>query len=377
MHKQTEQRSERILESVPDPALTPRDGRRRGRPRRRQPPPLRELGAAKVIEGGQTMNPSTADIVAAIQATPATEVLVLPNNSNVILSAEQAAKLVDKHVRVIPSRSVPAGLAAIVRYLPSLSAEENEAAMLEALDQVATGEVTVASRDVELDGVEVRKGAWLGLANGAAVASSSDFDEVACAVRGEAARRRPRGADAAHGRGRARSRRLPAPARRSATRPSSSTSSRAGSRTTRCCSLPSSAYGLAVADEPSPIRVLLVEDNDVFRQALILLLELQDGNRDRRRRLRGERGRRRVPRAPAGRRRDGLPAARNGRRRDDARARERVSGGGRRLPDRVGEPARARRADGGGRDRLPAEGRGARRHRRRDPARGRGARSRR
>ena len=85
----------------------------------------------------------------------------------------------DKPVRVIPSRSVPAGLAAIVRYLPSLAAEENEAAMLEALDQVATGEVTVASRDVELDGVAVRKGACLGLADGAAVASSADFDEVA------------------------------------------------------------------------------------------------------------------------------------------------------------------------------------------------------
>jgi dihydroxyacetone kinase-like predicted kinase len=135
-----------------------------------------------VIEGGQSMNPSTADIVAAIQATPATEVLVLPNNSNVILSAEQAAKLVDKQVRVLPSRSVPAGLSAILRYLPSLSAEENEAAMLEALEQVATGEVTVASRDVQLDGVDVRKGAWLGLADGAAVASSADFDDVASAV---------------------------------------------------------------------------------------------------------------------------------------------------------------------------------------------------
>src|SRR4029079_19530322 len=72
--------------------------------------------------------------------------------------------------------------AAIVRYLPSLSAEENEAAMLEALDQGATGEVTLASREVERDGIDVRKGAWVGLANGAAVASSSDFDEVACAV---------------------------------------------------------------------------------------------------------------------------------------------------------------------------------------------------
>ena len=139
MHKQTEQRSERILESVPDPALTLETGVVAVVPGAGNRRLFESYGATKVIEGGQTMNPSTADIVAAIEATPATEVLVLPNNSNVILSAEQAAKLVDKQVRVIPSRSVPAGLAAIVRYLPSLSAEENEAAMLEALDQVATG----------------------------------------------------------------------------------------------------------------------------------------------------------------------------------------------------------------------------------------------
>ena len=182
MHKQAEQRSERILESVPDPGLTLETGVVAVVPGAGNRRLFESYGAAKVIEGGQTMNPSTADIVAAIQATPATEVLVLPNNSNVILSAEQAAKLVDKQVRVIPSRSVPAGLSAMVRYLPSLSAEENEAAMLEALDEVATGEVTVASRDVDLDGIAVRKGAWLGLANGAAVASSADFDEVAWAV---------------------------------------------------------------------------------------------------------------------------------------------------------------------------------------------------
>ena len=182
MHKQTEQRSERILESVPDPELTLETGVVAVVPGAGNRRLFESYGAATVIEGGQTMNPSTADIVAAIQATPATEVLVLPNNSNVILSAEQAAKLVDKQVRVIPSRSVPAGLAAILRYLPSLSAEENAAAMLEALDQVCTGEVTVASRDVELDGIAVRKGAWLGLADGAAVASSADFDEVAWAV---------------------------------------------------------------------------------------------------------------------------------------------------------------------------------------------------
>jgi DAK2 domain fusion protein YloV len=186
MHQQTEQRTKRLLDAVPDAvpdpghtletgvvAVVPGVGNRRL---------FESYGAARVIEGGQTMNPSTSDILAAIESCPATEVLVLPNNANVILSAEQAAKLAEKPVRVIPSRSVQAGLAAIVRYLPSLDAAENEAAMLEALEQVATGEVTVASRDVELDGVDVRKGAWLGLVDGSAVASSADFEEVAYAV---------------------------------------------------------------------------------------------------------------------------------------------------------------------------------------------------
>ncbi|HUP31887.1 MAG TPA: DAK2 domain-containing protein, partial [Gaiellaceae bacterium] len=182
MHLQTAQRSERILESVPDPGLTLETGVVAVVPGAGNRRLFESYGATRVIEGGQTMNPSTADILAAIEATPATEVLVLPNNSNVILSAEQAAKLAEKPVRVIPSRSVPAGLAAIVRYLPSLDAAENEAAMLEALEQVATGEVTLASRDVKLDGVAVRKGAWLGLADGSAVASSADFEDVACAV---------------------------------------------------------------------------------------------------------------------------------------------------------------------------------------------------
>jgi hypothetical protein len=182
MHKQTEERTLRLLDDVPDPGLTLETGVVAVVPGAGNRRLFESYGAARVIEGGQTMNPSTADIVAAIDAVPATEVLVLPNNANVILAAEQAAGHADKPVRVIPSRSVPAGLAAIVRYLPSLSAAENEAAMLEALEQVATGEVTLASRDVQLDGVEVRKGAWLGLADGAAVASSGDFEDVACAV---------------------------------------------------------------------------------------------------------------------------------------------------------------------------------------------------
>jgi DAK2 domain fusion protein YloV len=181
MHTQTEDRSERIT-SVLQPILTLESGVVAVAPGAGNRRLFESYGATRVIEGGQTMNPSTSEILAAIEATPATEVLVLPNNSNVILSAEQAAKLANKPVRVIPSRSVPAGLAAIVRYLPALDAGENEAAMLEALEQVATGEVTMASRDVELDGVTVLKGAWLGLADGSAVASSPDFDEVAAAV---------------------------------------------------------------------------------------------------------------------------------------------------------------------------------------------------
>ena len=136
----------------------------------------------RVIEGGQTMNPSTSEIVAAIDAMPATEVIVLPNNSNVILSAEQAVGLATKPARVVPSRSQQAGLAAMARYIPSNSAQKNEAVMMEALADVVTGEVTRASRTVELDGVAVREGDWLGLVDEVAVISSDDFDRVAEAV---------------------------------------------------------------------------------------------------------------------------------------------------------------------------------------------------
>jgi fatty acid kinase len=128
------------------------------------------------------MNPSTADIVAAIEATPATEVIVLPNNGNVILSAEQAIGLATKPARVVASRSQQAGLAAMARYLASSSADDNEAAMMAALADVATGEVVRASRTVELDGIDVREGAWLGLVDEVAVATGDDFDEVANAV---------------------------------------------------------------------------------------------------------------------------------------------------------------------------------------------------
>jgi uncharacterized protein len=174
MHVQTQHRSAR-LEAVPDVrtdvvAVVVGEGNRRL---------FESLGATSFVEGGQTMNPSTADLVAAVERTGAAEVILLPNNSNVIMSAEQAAQLAGKPVHVVPSDSIPAGLAAIVSFDPQRSAEENAAEMREVLEAVATGEVTVASRDAQLNGLAVPKGAFLGLADGEAVAVGDSFDEVA------------------------------------------------------------------------------------------------------------------------------------------------------------------------------------------------------
>jgi fatty acid kinase len=182
MHEQTREREARLTEAGFDElptletgvvAVVPGEGNRRL---------FESLRATRVIEGGQSMNPSTAEIHAAIEATPATAVIVLPNNTNVVLTAEQAAALSSKPVRVLSTTTVQAGLAAIVAYDPQRPVDENERLMLRAQEGVATGEVTRASRDVSLDGIDVRKGAWLGLADGRAVASGDDFDEVVDAV---------------------------------------------------------------------------------------------------------------------------------------------------------------------------------------------------
>lgn len=181
MHEQTVQRKERLLVAVSDeaPAMSGVVAVVAGEGNRRL---FESLGAMQIVEGGQTMNPATADLVAAIEASEADEVLVLPNNSNVILSAEQAAELAAKHVEVVPSNSMPAGLAAMVAFSQARPAADNAAEMREILAEVTTGEVTVASRDVEMNGLAVRKGSWLGLADGEAVAGGSDFEEVAAAV---------------------------------------------------------------------------------------------------------------------------------------------------------------------------------------------------
>jgi uncharacterized protein len=178
MHEQTVQREERLLEPVHDAqsavvAVVAGEGNRRL---------FESLGATKIIEGGQTMNPSTAELVAAVDETDAVEAILLPNNSNVILSAEQAAGLATKPVVVVPTESIPAGLAALVSFLPERSAADNAREMSEVLEGVVTGEVTIASRDVDLNGVAVRKGRWLGLAGGEAVAVGDEFEDVAAKV---------------------------------------------------------------------------------------------------------------------------------------------------------------------------------------------------
>jgi uncharacterized protein len=184
MHAQTEAREQRLEDRasagyLPTPiletgvvAISYGDGNRQ----------LFEAENATVLEGGQTQNPSVEEIVAAIEATPAPEVIVLPNNSNLILASQQASELASKPVRVVPSRSVQAGIAAIMAYLSTNSAEENEQRMLEALSSIVTGELTIASRDVELDGVQVREGAYLGLVDSVVVACDDDFESVATTI---------------------------------------------------------------------------------------------------------------------------------------------------------------------------------------------------
>jgi DAK2 domain fusion protein YloV len=181
MHEQTVQREQRLLHAVPDAppeqsavVAVAAGGGNRGL--------FVSLGAATVVEGGQTMNPSTAELVAALDATHAAEAILLPNNANVLLSAEQAAELATKPVTVVPTVSIQAGLAAMVSFLPERSAGDNAAEMSDVLESVVTGEVTKASRDVVMNGLSVRKGGWLGLADGEAVAAGDDFDDVAARV---------------------------------------------------------------------------------------------------------------------------------------------------------------------------------------------------
>jgi uncharacterized protein len=185
MHDQTSKREERLLAAVPDapPALcgvvavVAGDGNRKLFESLAQP-----VGPIRIVEGGQTMNPSTADLLRAAQSVDAEEVVLLPNNSNILLAAEHAAENADRTVEVVGTTSIPAGLAALLSFDGSRSAAENAAEMREAIAAVATGEVTIASRDVQLDGIQIRAGDWLGLAEDRPVAAGAGFEEAATAV---------------------------------------------------------------------------------------------------------------------------------------------------------------------------------------------------
>ena len=185
MHEQAEQREERLLAAVPDapPARSGVVAVVAGAGNRRLFESLAApVGPIQIVEGGQTMNPSTADLLAAVERLDSDEAIILPNNSNVLLAAEQAAQNAERPVVVVGADSIPAGLAALVAYDGSRDADENAAEMRDAAAAVTTGEVTVASRDVSLNGVEIRKDEWVGLVDGDPVAGGRDFEQVAGAV---------------------------------------------------------------------------------------------------------------------------------------------------------------------------------------------------
>lgn len=151
-------------------------------------PGLREvfesLGVGAVVSGGQTMNPSTQELLEAIEALPSDEVILLPNNGNIILAAQQARQLAaerlpHKRVAVVPSRTVPQGISALLAFNLQADIEENAEAMTRALASIDTGEVTVAVRDASIDGVDVSAGDVIGLLNGALATKGKTSDEVA------------------------------------------------------------------------------------------------------------------------------------------------------------------------------------------------------
>ncbi len=139
---------------------------------------FRELGCHAIIDGGQSMNPSAAQLLSAVEALGSDEVVILPNNGNVILTAEQAAGMSSLHIAVVPSRSIPSGLAAMIAFNPEQDAVDNARIMQDAIVDVRYAEVTHAVRDSELDGLEVTKGQAMAIVDGRLVAASDALEEA-------------------------------------------------------------------------------------------------------------------------------------------------------------------------------------------------------
>ena len=140
---------------------------------------FRDLGCDQVVSGGQTMNPSTDDILNAIQATPAKVVYVLPNNKNIILAAEQAVPLADRTVHVLPTRTIPQGISAMLSFDPDAEVETNLIDMMKAADNVSTGSITFAARDSDFGGHAIKEGEILALDNGKVTFTDTDIQHAA------------------------------------------------------------------------------------------------------------------------------------------------------------------------------------------------------
>ena len=139
---------------------------------------FKALGVDAIVEGGQTLNPSTQDMLRAVESVPYDKVILLPNNSNVILAAKQVAGVTSKTVHLIETHSVPQGVAAVVAFSPDRTAEENMAAMSGEAQRVQTIEVTHAVRDTRSNGLKVKKGDVIGLINEKLEFAGSDYAEV-------------------------------------------------------------------------------------------------------------------------------------------------------------------------------------------------------
>ena len=140
---------------------------------------FRGLGADYIIEGGQTMNPSTEDMLNAIEHVNAEHIFILPNNKNIVMAANQAASLVeDKEIIVIPTKTIPQGITALVNFIPDHTAEENKENMLEEIALVKTGQVTYAVRDTEIDGKEIKQDDYMGIGDKSILSVGKDLKET-------------------------------------------------------------------------------------------------------------------------------------------------------------------------------------------------------
>lgn len=148
---------------------------------------FRDLGVDEIIEGGQTMNPSTEDILHAIEKTPAEIVFVLPNNKNIIMAAQAAAELASREVVVIPTKTVPQGISAMLSFDAAMEPSENEAAMTGCLSGVMTMQITYAARDSDFDGFDIHAGDYLGLCDGALAGTAREITTLLASLADKAA----------------------------------------------------------------------------------------------------------------------------------------------------------------------------------------------